>query len=90
MAGVALAAIVLLGGCSEDEEQYCEVLAEEQETLTALADVTETDWVLVPALGSLVLPEDRGPRIRLRNLPTNQDFCKSKSFDLTYSGTASN
>ncbi len=62
VAGAALAAIVLLGGCSEDEEQYCQVLAEEQETLTGLADDSAAGKdVLGPTLESFERLRDAAP-----------------------------
>jgi hypothetical protein len=48
------------------------------------------DPVMVPAGGSATLPEDRRPRIRLRDLPTNQDVCKGKVFSVTFTGAANN
>lgn len=57
------------------------------------SDVSATQWLLVPAGGSVALPAQgrTAPRIRLKNLPTvNQDVCKNKSFALSFTGTASN
>jgi hypothetical protein len=57
------------------------------------SNVSTSLTVSVPANGSLVLPAQgaTAPQIRLKNLPTvNQDVCKSKSFALSYSGTATN
>jgi len=54
--------------------------------------VTTGSVLLVPARGSVTLPAQglATAEIRLRDLPTvNQDVCKSKSFSLTWSGTAS-
>jgi hypothetical protein len=57
------------------------------------SNVSTATTLIVPANGSVVLPAQgaTAPRIRLRNLPTvNQDVCKSKSFALSYTGTATN
>jgi hypothetical protein len=44
-----------------------------------------------PGSTNFVLPSPNTPQLRLRDEPTiNQDICKSKSFTLTYSGTATN
>jgi len=56
------------------------------------SNMSTTQTVAVPANDSIVLP-DQGPvapQIRLKNLLTNQDMCKGKTFTLTYSGTATN
>ena len=56
------------------------------------SNVTSSLTVAVPANDFVVLPAQRAiaPQIRLKNLSTNQDVCKGKSFTLTYSGTATN
>lgn len=57
------------------------------------SSVSGSDTVTVPANGSVLLPAQgvSAPRIRLVNLPSvNQDVCKGKSFDLSFSGTATN
>ena len=48
--------------------------------------------VIVPANGSLDLPAQgvSAPQIRLQDLSTNQDVCKNKSFQLSYTGTSHN
>ena len=38
VAVLVLAGAILLGGCADEGEEYCETLAEEQQTLTKLAD----------------------------------------------------
>ena len=53
----------LLTGCSSQEEDYCEVLAEEKQTLTDLAEeapAAETD-VLTPTLASFERLRDAAP-----------------------------
>ena len=61
-------------------------------TNIVLAQPTAITWsspVLVPAHGSVVLDAPpRAPRISFVDLPRNQDVCKGKSFELTYSGSA--
>jgi hypothetical protein len=55
------------------------------------SNVSATVMVAVPANASVQLPAQgvTAPQIRLKNLPSvNQDVCKNKSFDLTYSGSA--
>ncbi len=54
------------------------------------SNVSATLPLLVPANGSVTLPAQgvTRPQIRLRNLTTNQDACKGKSFALTYTGSA--
>lgn len=37
-AGTTVAALLVVGGCADQGEQYCETLVEEQQTLTDLAD----------------------------------------------------
>jgi hypothetical protein len=56
------------------------------------SNVSSVLRVTVPANSSVALPAPgvTAPRIRLMNLSTNQDACKSKSFALTYSGSATN
>jgi hypothetical protein len=50
VAGVVLA-LVVLGGCADEGEQYCEALAEEQENLNELADSSaEGGGTLTPTL----------------------------------------
>jgi hypothetical protein len=52
-------------------------------------DSTVAKRVAVPSNGTALVPAARQPQIRLKNLLlTNQDSCKSKSFTLSYSGTA--
>ena len=46
------------------------------------------DPVVVPANTTTLLPVAKQPQIRLKNLPSNQDTCKSVTFSLSYSGTA--
>ena len=46
--------------------------------------------VRVPAHGSASVPAAQQPSLRLRDLATNQDVCKSKGFSLSYTGTAGN
>jgi len=48
--------------------------------------ITEDDPVVVPGQGTVVLSPGRAPTITLRNQLRNQDVCKGKSFELTYSG----
>ena len=45
--------------------------------------------IIVPALGSVMLPAQgaTAPVVTMRDLPTNQDACKSATFALSYSGT---
>jgi hypothetical protein len=51
--------------------------------------ITAGDPVAVPARGSVTLARyPRAPRIALRDLGTNQDACKGKTFRLTYAGSA--
>ena len=53
VAGVALVALVALTGCAEEGEEYCQTLAEEQKTLTELADSSADGGdVLTPTLES--------------------------------------
>lgn len=54
--------------------------------------VSSTNRLTVGAGAKVTLesPDFTPPEIRLRNLPTNQDACKGKSFMLTYTGTATN
>ncbi|MCU1588667.1 MAG: putative internalin [Frankiales bacterium] len=54
------------------------------------SDISATHRVTVPANGSVDLPAQgvSAPQIRLQDLPTKQDFCKSRSFALTYTATA--
>ena len=56
------------------------------------SNISTTQVLTVPANGSVDLPAQGAlaPRIRLKNLSTNQDVCKGKSFALTFSGTAHN
>lgn len=56
------------------------------------SNISATQVLMVPAHASVDLPAQgvTAPQIRLKNLPTNQDVCKNKSFVLTYSGTAHN
>jgi hypothetical protein len=56
------------------------------------SNITTSLTVSVPAGSTnFVLPSPNTPQLRLRDEPTiNQDICKSKSFTLTYSGTATN
>ena len=45
--------------------------------------------IVVPANGSLVVSTaPQAPQITLLNLASNQDVCKSKTFTLTFTGTA--
>jgi hypothetical protein len=50
--------------------------------------ITGHDPVVVPGRSTVVLRPGRAPTITLRNRPWNQDACKGKSFELTYSGKA--
>ena len=50
--------------------------------------ITADDPVVVPGRGLVVLSAGRAPTITFRNQPWNQDVCKGKSFELTYSGSA--
>jgi hypothetical protein len=54
------------------------------------SNVSSADPIAIPANGSVTLTSPpRAPQITLLNLPNvNQDACKSKVFDLTYSGSA--
>ena len=55
------------------------------------SNVSSSLTVAVPAHSSVMLPSVTvtTPQIRLKNLSSvNQDVCKNKSFNLTYSGTA--
>jgi hypothetical protein len=54
------------------------------------SNVSGADPITVPARGSVTLTSaPRAPKITLLNLPgVNQDVCKSKTFALTYSGSA--
>jgi hypothetical protein len=56
------------------------------------ANVSTVRTVAVPAHGSVMLPAQTvtAPQILLKNLSTNQDVCKNKSFSLSYTGTATN
>jgi hypothetical protein len=56
-------AVLALGGCSEDDgEDYCAALAEEQKTLTDLADTSgEGGDVLTPTLESFEKLQDAAP-----------------------------
>lgn len=58
------------------------------------SDVSPTKLLQVPADGGSVSLPAQGvsaPRMRLVNLPNvNQDVCKNKTFDLSFSGTATN
>lgn len=77
----ALAATLSLnagsGGCTASNFSFT------QSSATSAAPIT------VPANSSLTLTAaPQAPRLTLLNLPTNQDVCKSKSFTLTFSGSA--
>lgn len=62
MAVLVLAAAVLLGGCADEGEQYCEALAEEQQTLTKLADDSADGGdVLGPTLESFQRLQENAP-----------------------------
>jgi hypothetical protein len=50
--------------------------------------VSASQTVAVPANGTTTVPAALRPRLRLKNLPVNQDACKRSSFGLTYSGSA--
>jgi hypothetical protein len=50
--------------------------------------VSSSQTVAVPANGTATVPAGLRPRLRLKNLPVNQDACKRSSFGLTYSGSA--
>ena len=53
MAVAALTGMLLLAGCADEGEEYCEALAEEQKTLTELADESADGGdVLGPTLES--------------------------------------
>ncbi len=56
----------------------------------AQSDVSSGDPITIPAGGSVTLTKaPRAPQITLLDLPAvNQDTCKNKSFNLTYSGSA--
>ncbi len=56
----------------------------------AQSDVSTGDPITIPAGGSVTLTKaPRAPQITLIDLPAvNQDACKNKSFNLTYSGSA--
>jgi hypothetical protein len=64
MAIAALTGVLFLGGCGEDGDEYCQTLAEEQKTLTTMADDSaEGSDVLTPTLDSFerlraVAPEE--------------------------------
>lgn len=61
-AALVLAAVVLLGSCADEGEEYCEVLAEEQQTLTKLADDSaEGGDVLTPTLESFARLQETAP-----------------------------
>ena len=64
VAGGAAAAVVLamLGGCADEGEDYCEALAEEQQTLTELADGSAAGGdVLTPTLESFQRLREEAP-----------------------------
>jgi hypothetical protein len=50
--------------------------------------ISEDDPVVVPGRGTVVLSPGQAPAITLRDQPWNQDVCKGRSFELTYSGRA--
>jgi hypothetical protein len=54
------------------------------------ASIDGSHRLTVPPHGSVTLPAQgrNAPRIRIRNLPSNQDACKGSSFTLAYAGTA--
>jgi len=54
------------------------------------SDASEANPLTVPANGQITLPAGgvAAPQLRMRNLATNQDACKSALFSLTYSGSA--
>ncbi|MFA5890821.1 MAG: hypothetical protein WDA27_07710 [Actinomycetota bacterium] len=52
------------------------------------APLSATHPVVVPRGGSVAMTGTDRPRIRLRNLPTNQDACKGAHFGLSYKGSA--
>jgi hypothetical protein len=52
------------------------------------ATVSSSQTVAVPANGTATVPAALRPRLRLKNLSVNQDACKSRSFGLTFSGSA--
>jgi len=51
-------------------------------------DATVAKRVAVPANGTASVPTARRPQILLKNLPTNQDSCMTKTFSLRYTGIA--
>jgi hypothetical protein len=55
------------------------------------SNLSSSNTLIVPANGSLVVPAQAAPRIRLIDMPTvNQDACKRARFALSYTGTATN
>lgn len=52
------------------------------------APLSSTHPVVVPRNGSAAVTGTDRPRIRLRNLSTNQDACKGAYFELSYEGSA--
>lgn len=52
--------------------------------------VSSSSPVVVAANAGSDVPAASAPRIRLKDLPTNQDACKGASFTLAYSGSAHN
>lgn len=61
-AAFAAAAALLVSGCADDSERYCEALETEQKTLTELANSSaEGDDVLTPTLESFQRLRDTAP-----------------------------
>jgi hypothetical protein len=54
------------------------------------SDVSATHPIWIPAGASVTLPTQgvSAPKIRMLNLPTNQDACKNATFSLSYNGSA--
>jgi large repetitive protein len=52
------------------------------------APLSSTQTVAVPANGRATVPAALRPRLRLKNLPVNQDACKRSTFGLAYGGSA--
>jgi hypothetical protein len=59
---VALLAVLLVGGCADEGENYCDALVEEQTTLTDLADSSvDGEDVLGPTLESFQTLQSEAP-----------------------------
>jgi hypothetical protein len=52
------------------------------------SDASSSQPIAVPAKSKVNVSAARRPRVRLRNLPVNQDACKNQTFQFTYRGSA--